>query len=168
MFQKEGPRPTRVRIAGPVPGPAVMPSPTGAALTLALETCRTWHKIPSASLPWKCLHPDHAKSGRFLKGWFFPVDGMNMIQHKQSRTVEARLLQAHCLPATRQGPQTAPTGGDLRGAHGGRVPCHSSLQEHHHLASCQEQPSPWTSFPGIQSRGKQSASSRGHANTPDK
>lgn len=148
--------PTRpaVRAAGSASGPGVTPGHTEVAASLALETSRAG---PGLGLPlpwhhWKC--PAWPESSRAYRGRKLSLCGWN--QHDSAQG------------AWRPGPPPGSTpcchlsGGPRRhlpwgpcGAHGARAPCHSSLQEHHCLAGCQEQPSPVDRAPGNPTKRKQ-------------
>lgn len=128
------------------------------ALASLLATQRWLHPWPwkpaEQALAWgsPCLgitgnaQPGQRAAGLREGGSFLSADGINMIQHKERGGRALQPGSAPCCHLSR-GPRRHLPWGPC-GAHGGRAPCHSSLQEHHCLAGCQEQPSPVDRAPG--------------------
>ena len=128
------------------------------ALASLLATQRWPHPWPWKSaeqaLAWgsPCLgitgnaQPGQRAAGLRKGGSCLSADGINMIQHKERG---GRALPPGSAPCCHLsgGPRRHLPRGPC-GAHGAQAPCHSSLQEHHCLAGCQEQPSPVDRAPG--------------------
>ena len=97
--------------------------------------------------------PGQRATGLRKGGSFLSADGINMIQHKEPGGRALPPGSAPCCHLSGGPRRHLPRG--PHGAHGGRAPCHSSLQEHHCLAGCQEQPSPVDRAPGNPTKRKQ-------------
>lgn len=135
------PRP-KVGAAGSAPGPAIRRQPV---LGPGNQQRRLWYMIPSASASLEMPAPSPGREQQSLKRKGSLCAGN---EHDSAQVAnEGRGGQAPPSGSTpflspQQRPQTAPAAWDPRRAHGSRAPRHSSLQEHHRLAGCQEQPSP--------------------------
>lgn len=102
------------------------------------------HRNPSASLSLEKPRSSPGGERRILKREVFLCGGNEHDSAQELiRNVEARLSHQAPLPSRHlgRGPRLHLPDG-IPWCHGAWAPCHSSLQEHHHLAGCQEQPSP--------------------------